>query len=339
MLDYATKCAACLPRRGAERRQRLEDGLSRTRSNLSCRYYCNAMDSGIPKATAPNKAVPIPPFAQNNQLFTSQPAATSTRHVERERLQTALQDDDLGAMHKWLWYAGRKGNISPLHHQKVIRREIILTESARLHLVWFGRTIYIQRLSDELLDWTYFSEAVCQDERIYQAATGFLLSYARLIEYPSDLEIAQSTGLVSKSITWHAWQSFRTDVLHHLAGRDMHDRYEYGELRLGRLNTIYRMKRLGLTYFSVYRDYSSYFGENYTTLVALFALVSVALSAMQVMTSLDGTPAEAATTSYRFAIATLLALAGICTLLLTLYAGLYMWNWCLIYVRRQSRRI
>ena len=298
------------------------------------------MDIGIPKATAPNKVLPIPPFAQSNQLVTTRVAATldaSTRHVERERLRTVLQDDTLDAMHQWLWYAGRKGNISPLHHQKVIRREIILTERARLHLVWFRRTIYIQRLSDELLDWTYFSEVVCQDARTYQAATGFLLSYARLIEYPSDLEIAQNAGLVNKSVEWHAWQRFRTDVLHVLAGRDVHDRYEYGELRLGRLNTIYRLSWQGLTYFNVYRDYSSYFGENFTTLVALFALVSVALSAMQVMTSLDSVPAEAATTSYRFAIATLVALAGTCIVLLALYAGLYVWNWCLIYVRRQPR--
>lgn len=109
-------------------------------------------------------------------------------------------------MHKWLWYAGRKGNISPLHHQKVIHREIILTERARLHLVWFGRTIYIQRLSDELLGWTYFSEVVCQDAHIHQAATGFLLSYARPIGYPSDLKIAKSIGLIDESVTWHTWQ-------------------------------------------------------------------------------------------------------------------------------------
>lgn len=298
------------------------------------------MDSTLPPSSAPKGCVLIPPFARNNQLCTSQNAIfinASTGNSERERLQAFLQHDDLDVMHKWLWYAGRKGNISPLHHQKVIRREIILTERAQLHLVWFGRTIYIQRLSDSLLDWTYFSEVVCWDARIYQAATGFLLSYARLIEYPSDLEVAQSSGLINKSVTWHSWQSFRTDVLHNVAVRNVHDRYEYGELRLDRLNQIYRVKGLGLTYFNVYRDYSSYFGENYTTLIALFALVSVALSAMQVMVSVDGIPEGAITTSYRFAIATLVALAGSCAVLLALYLGLYVWNWCLIYVRRQPR--
>jgi len=108
-------------------------------------------------------------------------------------------------------------------------------------------------------------------------------------------------------------------VLHHLAGSNVHDRCEYGELRLGRLNLICRLKWHELTYFNVHRDYSSYFGQNYTTLVALFALVSVALSAMQVMTNVNVVPAGATITSYQFAIATLIALAGSCAVLFASY--------------------
>jgi hypothetical protein len=192
-------------------------------------------------------------------------------------------------------------------------------------------------LDDELLDWEYFSKVVYGNEVVYRAASGFLLSYVRLIEYPSDLEIANTLGLVNKDIEWKAWQTFRTNVLDHLAYRDIHDRYEYGELRLGRLDQICRMKFLGLSYFNVHRDYSSYFGDNYMTLVALFALVSVALSAMQVTTSVDSVPAAVSVTSYRFAIATLVALAGSCAALLVLYIGLYVWNWLLIFVRRYSQ--
>lgn len=241
-------------------------------------------------------------------------------------------------MHHRLWYAGRKGNISPLHHQKVIHREIILTERPRLHLVWYGRHIYIQRLDDELLNWDYFSGVVCGENATHQAATGFLLSYAHLVEYPSDLDIAQALGLINRSISWSYWRYFRDDVLHHLAGRDIHDRYEYGELRLSRLNQIYRMQGLGLNYFNVHREYSSYFGDNHMALIAVFALVSVALAAMQVMTSVDSAPAEAAVTSYHFSIAILVALAGSCAALLALYIGLYVWNWVLILIRYDSRR-
>ena len=277
-----------------------------------------------------------PPFTQDNQLVPDQDATgigVYKTNVEHKSLPESVYDDELHSMHKWLWYAGRKGNISPLHHQKVIHRDIILTERARLHLVWYGKTLYVRRLGNEFLNWNYFSEVFCRDERNYHMATGFLLSYARLIEYASDLNIAQNAMLVNKCVTWHDWQQFRNDVLFRLAGRNVHDRYEYGELRLSRLNQIYRMKGLGLTYFNVYRDYSSYFGENYTALFALFALVSVALSAMQVMTNMNSIPIAAMITLYRFAIATLAALSKSCTALLSLYVRLYVWNWCLILVR------
>jgi hypothetical protein len=297
----------------------------------------SVMESGRPVTKAVKEVTLTPPFALACQLVVN---TTTHNNIleERDRLQKVLHDDVLESIHKQLWYAGRKGNISQLHHQKVIHRDIILTERAQLHLIWSDKTIYIKRLDDELLDWEYFSKVVCGNEVVHRAASGFLLSYARLIEYPSDLELAKSHVLINKEIEWKAWQAFRTSVLHHLADRDIHDRYEYGELRLGRLNQICRMRFLALSYFTVHREYSSYFGDNYMILVALFALVSVALSAMQVMTSIDIAPAAVAVTSYRFAIATLVALGGSCAALLLLYMVLYIWNWLLIFVRRYSRQ-
>jgi len=98
------------------------------------------------------------------------------------------------------------------------------------------------------------------------------------------------------------------------------------------------MEGLGLTYFTIDRDYTSYFGDNYMWLVALFGLVSVALSAMQVMTSLDDVPLVAVVTSHRFAVATLFAIAGSCAILFFLWLGLYIYNWCLIFLRRGTLR-
>jgi hypothetical protein len=343
--DSATRCAmASLPRVSDTARRlcrcsanlthRIFEHIVESAPPLSCYFSSympatSVMESGLKATTASKKATLKPPFALDYQLI-ADPVIPSDLLEERNRLQRILRDETLESMYKQLWYAGRKGNISPLHHQKVIRRDIVLTERARLHLIWFEKTVYIKRLDDELLSWEYFSKVGCNDEVIHRAASGFLLSYARLIEYPSDLEIAQTHGLVNKDIGWKQWQTFRTSVLHHVTDRNIHDRYEYGELRLGRLDQIYRMKLLGLSYFNVHRDYSSYFGGNYMTLVALFALVSVALSAMQVMTSVDGIPAAVFVTSYRFAIGTLIALAGSCAALLVLYIGLYAWNWLLI---------
>jgi hypothetical protein len=294
----------------------------------------------IPVARVSKGASRVPPFEEEHQLVPTQSVdKVDSYTLISERLLRSLHDNDLEIMHNALWYAGRIGNISPLHHQKVLRREIILTENPRLHLVWFEKTIYVQTLQDELLNWQYFSDVVCGDEGLHQAATGFLLSYAHLIQYPSDLDVAKTTGLINKDMSWRGWQNFRSDLLHHCSNRKVHDRFEYGELRLGRLNQIYRIKCLGLTYFTVHRDYSSYFGHNYMTLVTLFALVSVALSAMQVLAGYDNKPAVVAATIYRFAIATLVALAGSCTLLLALYLGLYICNWFLIFARSGRRKL
>jgi hypothetical protein len=166
----------------------------------------SVIESGQSVTKAAEEVMPTPPFTLACQLMvnTTDP---SDLLEEQNRLQKVLHDDTLDSIHKQLWYAGRKGNVSQLHHQKVIRRDIILTERARLHLVWSDKTIYVKRLDDELLDWEYFSKVVCGNEVVYQAASGFLLSYARLIEYPSDLKIAKTLGLVNKDIEWKAWQS------------------------------------------------------------------------------------------------------------------------------------
>jgi hypothetical protein len=61
---------------------------------------------------------------------------------------------------------------------------------------------------------------------MYRMMKRSLLSYARLIQYSSDLDIAQSAGLINKCITWQRWQDFRNELLHHLAGRNMHSSTE-----------------------------------------------------------------------------------------------------------------
>ena len=42
----------------------------------------------------------------------------------------------LNAIHDWLWRAGLPGRVQPLHHQRVLRRHILVTERIDLHLVW-----------------------------------------------------------------------------------------------------------------------------------------------------------------------------------------------------------
>jgi hypothetical protein len=67
-------------------------------------------------------------------------------------------------------------------------------------------------------------------------------------------------------------------------------------------------------------------------------ILDVALSAMQVITNMDGVSTGMTIGSYRFAIGTLACLAWSCALLLSLYLGLCLWNWCMVLVRRDKKK-
>ena len=43
----------------------------------------------------------------------------------------------LNVIHERLWRAGLSGRIQPLHHQKLLQREIVATERIDLHLIWY----------------------------------------------------------------------------------------------------------------------------------------------------------------------------------------------------------
>ena len=65
-----------------------------------------------------------PPFTQDNQLVPDQDATgigVYKTNVAHKSLLESLYDDELHSMHKWLWYTGRKGNISPLQKNHICR--------------------------------------------------------------------------------------------------------------------------------------------------------------------------------------------------------------------------
>lgn len=62
-------------------------------------------------------------------------------------------------------------------------------------------------------------------------------------------------------------------------------RYHYGELRLSRLNNVYRLHQRSWRggYFLLHTRYQSFFRANFEWLLLAFAYLSVALSALQVL--------------------------------------------------------
>lgn len=202
--------------------------------------------------------------------------------------------------------AGSHGNINSLHHQRVLLRNIIPSELPRLHLVWFDRTIYIKPLPDCLLDASSDSHRNPDPSGL---AVGFLRSYCSLIQSPVDLAVAKESNLISRDVTWDQWVKFREKTLSETEKSHFNKRYQYGELRLSRLDIIYRFTGRGLTYFTVHRNYSTYFAQYFSLFATVFAFVAVILAAMQVLVGIRDTPAALATTSYKFSVA---VLVGVC---------------------------
>ena len=225
---------------------------------------------------------------------------------------------DLNEIHGWLGIAGSFDNISPLHHQKLLQREILPTAASRLHLIWFGRTIFIKPLPDCSVNEEFFTNTVCANPEVYALVSGFLRSYCYLITCNVDLEMAKDLHLISREVTWKRWHVVRTSVIDSLPkdvidsmieSDQMNKRWRYGELRLARLNWIYQFTGRGVVYFTSHREYGTYFSDYFKTFITVFAFLTTILSAMQVIVSVNEKPSELNTICHRFAVGALVLVA------------------------------
>ncbi|KAF2010867.1 hypothetical protein BU24DRAFT_398901 [Aaosphaeria arxii CBS 175.79] len=207
-------------------------------------------------------------------------------------LNLDLKTPRLNGIHQHLWLAGLPAVARPLHKQKQLGRSLLITEDPDEHLVWFETQILLKPLPLYLLDYTWWVKHLCESEDLYRSACGLLLSYAWLVGYPCDLDIAKDAGLLPHEICWHDWSSFIGTFLDSIDSdvlSNSNERYQYGELRLSRLNTIYRfilpahsLRGFLRGYKSGSTWYSAYYGGYVRGLLVLFAMFSVTLSALQV---------------------------------------------------------
>jgi hypothetical protein len=187
------------------------------------------------------------------------------------------------------------GNISPLHRQRVKRRTIIVTEDPKLHLVWIYDRIFIKPLPRYIGSHVFWKDHLSvkagdESREAYtrRAALGFLRTYYHLIKHESDFRIAQdpSLCLVPTTVTWEQFCDF-TSSLADIADKDVSPRYAYGEIRLTRLN-FYAPLLLGKSHFQkVDYQYGAYFARFYAPILFVIGVVSVILSGLQVITSVE----------------------------------------------------
>jgi hypothetical protein len=188
-----------------------------------------------------------------------------------------------------LWLAGRLRNIRPLHRQQLLGRKILVTEQADLHLLWQDDKIFIKPLPAWLLDRDFFQKHDSAGSML-PAARGFLNSYALLISYEIDFILAQELHLLPSDVDWKGWLDIVQDMLPDFRSdeRKISPRYQYGELRLSRINRIYRFdprfrfQHFLRGYHSSSQTFRSFLNRNFGWLLVVFVYFTILLTALQV---------------------------------------------------------
>lgn len=124
----------------------------------------------------------------------------------------------------------------------------------------------------------------CERKVQRSIALGFLRTYAALLASESDFAIAKEKGLLPNSLgisQWTKWQKFVEEILSPSVHRKIHRRFQYGELRLGRLNAIYFFTKLGY-YMNQWPNYPSFLRDQLGWLATTTIYIAVVLNAMQV---------------------------------------------------------
>ena len=192
------------------------------------------------------------------------------------------------AIRKVLWLIAVHGAPRSLYYQKFLRREIVIAEELDLHLVWAKSRIFIKPLPDFLLNYDFWEDYICRDPELYRAACGLLYSYCGLIRFGHDLQVAQDYHLVNVNMNYGAWTEFTRTILPNLDPKQpniMDTRFRYGELRLNRLDTIYRYSPQKLSVSSILQGFphaltESYvpYMDQYNNAVSAFGIIVIILS-------------------------------------------------------------
>lgn len=161
----------------------------------------------IPNITLRN----VPPAAFQNGYTLTLVKDNPDVYYSSELLTSRLNN-----IKNYLWLAGLPSCARPLHRQHLLGRQILITEDPNEHLIWHQTRIFLKPLPLFLFSYDCWTHILCKNIELYTASCGFLLSYAWVIRYSSDLKIAHKTGLLPEEITWTIWTDFIHDFLSHI---------------------------------------------------------------------------------------------------------------------------
>ena len=256
-------------------------------------------------------------------------------HAISQFLMEDLDLSRLNRIHAHLWMAGRPMRARPLHRYKMMGMNVLVTQQMDLHLLKFSSSLMLKPLPEWVLSYDFWNEHICGDLELHKSASGFLMSYVWLVTTPLDLRFAHDQSLLPSFITWHWWKSFVQDFLDHVDINTLHQvnkRYQFGDLRLGRINSIYRIRFFATHfvrgYLYGYNRYVVFFERNFSWILSVFVLFSLVLSAMQVGTSLRELEDNHAflRASYVFVVFSMVAVVAVLGIVVLIFVGIFLFN-------------
>jgi hypothetical protein len=292
--------------------------------------------------------------AQNSDLTTPsrQPEDCIAKELDLRRLTEVSS---------WLWFAGRLEPPRPLHLQLLLGRTITCTEQMDLHLIWSTNRIFIKPIPRFLLNRNMWKQYLscqagcsvdssedntscspqCGRKTLRKNAQGFLFSWAALVRYESDFWIAKEKHLIPDEIEWPQWVKFVNSLdLEHIYPH-VSPRFYHGELRLSRLDLIYRVWYTPFKgYMSRWNQYATMLRENFDWLAVAVVYVVVILTAMQVGLATE-TLAHNETfvaVSYQFSIFSMFVPIAFTLLLLLAFSFVFSYG-CIYTIKIRNKRL
>jgi hypothetical protein len=231
----------------------------------------------------------LPAVAFTNDHFLISPDLDYERFLDADL--SVKRIDDI-ASH--LWIVGRPYPPRPLNLQRVLKRDIVATTDASLHLVWTSQAMYVKALPRYLVSKDFYDQRLCLPHP-FRPALGLLFTYMALVPSELDFALAHELHLLPAGYKWDDWKELTRRILNEypkdIIYSHMPRRYIYGELRLSRLDKIYRYRRgdlvRGYSPLMGNTRYIDYFAENLTIIATATVYIAVVLTAMQVGLATD----------------------------------------------------
>ncbi|KAF1970739.1 hypothetical protein BU23DRAFT_556461 [Bimuria novae-zelandiae CBS 107.79] len=246
-----------------------------------------------------------------------------------------LNLERLNRIHGHLWMCGRPNRARALHRYKMLQMEVLPTQQMDLHLVRFSNKLIIKPLAEYMLSHDFWTQYLCEDEELHKTACGFLLSYIWLLNTPLDLKMAHELYIIPSFVTWHWWKAFVTEFVEHIDIRaldQVNKRFHFGDLRLGRINSIYRI-RYATTHFVRgylygYNRYVVFFQRKFSWILIVFVFFSLVLAAMQVGATVNPLQDDNAflTTCFGFVVFSMVSVAAVLGIVGAIFLFIFFFN-------------